>query len=109
MITVLIILVVFLAISVGVLGYLVYVNYTKAERIARYCEAYVQFISALYIQFYQTREHMKSIDRLGAFQADDEVGVIFKELDQSIDDLHEFITKYVNTADDSKEEEKTKN
>ena len=51
---------------------------------------------------------MKEIDRLGAFEADDEVGVVFKDIDQSIDNLYEFITKYVN-REESKEDEKTKN
>jgi phosphate uptake regulator len=50
---------------------------------------------------------MKEIDRLGAFQADDEVGSIFKQLDESVDDLYEFITKYVNT--ETQENKKAKN
>lgn len=98
---------IFLAILVGLLGYLLYINFRKAERIEQYCEAYVKFIAALYIQFKGTREHMKEIDRLGAFRADDEVGMIFKEMDQSIDDLYEFITKYIN-VEQNEEKEKTK-
>lgn len=89
------------------LSYLLYINFQRAERAEEYCEAYIRFVSALFFKFQDTREHMKQIDRLGAFQADDEVGSIFKELDESIDNLYEFITKYVNT--ENKEDKKTEN
>jgi len=102
-----IVAIILLSILVVVLGYLVYANYMKAQRAADYCEAYVRFILTLFFRFTSTRDHIKEVDRLGAFQADDEVGVIFKEIDNSIDDLYEFITKYVNTAE-AKEDEKTK-
>lgn len=98
--------VVFLLILVGILGYLTYINYKRAEKAEDYCEAYVRFISALYFRFYDTRDRMKEIDRLGAFQADDEVGVIFRELDESIENLYDFITKYVNT--ETEEDKKAK-
>ena len=101
-------LVVLLLITVGLLGYLTYINYRRAEKASEYCEAYVRFITTLYFNFTGTRDKMKEIDRLGAFEADDEVGVIFKDIDQSIDNLYEFITKYVN-REESKEDEKTKN
>lgn len=93
---------------VALLGYLLYVNYKRAEIATKYCEAYVQFISTLYYRFIQTRDKMKEIDRIGSFKADDEVGVIFTEIDESIDNLYEFITKYVNT-EQTKEDKKTKN
>lgn len=94
-------------ISNMVLGYLVYANWKKSERASEYCEAYVQFISVLFMRFTETRDRLQEVDRLGAFKADDEVGFIFKDIDESIDDLYQFITKYVNTAED-KEDEKTK-
>lgn len=102
-----IILVIFLTLVVLFLSYLLYINFRRAERAEEYCEAYVRFVSALYFQFQSTRDHMKEVDRLGAFRADDEVGVIFKELDASIDHLYEFITKYVNT--ETEENKKTEN
>jgi hypothetical protein len=102
-----IILVIFLTLVVLFLAYLLYINFRRAERAEDYCEAYVQFVSVLFFQFQATRDHMKEIDRLGAFQADDEVGSIFKELDNSIENLYEFITKYVNT--ETEENKKTKN
>ena len=102
-----IILVIFLTLVVLFLAFLLYINFRRAERAEDYCEAYVRFVSALYFQFQATREHMRQVDRLGAFQADDEVGSIFTELDNSIENLYEFITKYVNT--ESEEDKKTKN
>jgi hypothetical protein len=102
-----IIVVIIQAVLIAILSYLVYANWKKAERASEYCEAYVRFISALFFRFTETRDKMQEVDRLGAFKADDEVGFIFKEIDQSIDDLYKFITKYVNTAED-KEDEKTK-
>jgi hypothetical protein len=51
---------------------------------------------------------MKELDRLGAFQADDEVGTVFKEVDYLIEDLYGFITKYVN-AEEAEEDKKAKN
>lgn len=97
--------VVLLVLAVCILSYLLYIQYRKYQKATQYCEAYVQFLSALYFQFIGTRDHIKQIDRLGAFKADDEVGFIFTEIDQSIDDLYNFLTKYVNTTT---EEEKAK-
>ena len=102
-----IILVIILTLIIAFLSYLLYINFKRAERAEDYCEAYIRFVSALYFQFQNTRNHMKEVDRLGAFQADDEVGVVFKELDNSINDLYEFITRYVNT--ETEENQKTKN
>jgi regulator of sigma D len=102
-----IVLVIFLLLIIAFLSYLLYINFRRAERAEEYCEAYVRFVSALFFQFQATRDHMKEVDRLGAFQADDEVGSVFKELDNSIENLYEFITKYVNT--ETEENKKTKN
>ena len=102
-----IVAVIILSVAVVVLGYLVYANVRKAAKATDYCEAYVRFISALFFRFTETRDHIKEVDRLGAFQADDEVGVIFKEIDNSIEDLYEFITKYVNTTE-TEEDKKAK-
>ena len=101
-----IILVIILVLIIAFLSYLLYINFKRAERAEDYCEAYVRFVSALFFRFQSTRDQMKEVDRLGAFQADDEVGAIFKELDNSIQDLYEFITRYVNT--ETEENKKTK-
>ena len=103
-----IIAIVILSILVALLGYLLYINYRRAERATDYCETYVRFVSAIYFRFLETRDNMKQLDRLGAFQADDEVGAIFKDMDESIDNLYAFITKYVN-REETEKDKKTKN
>jgi len=101
-----IILVIILTVAVGILGYLTYINFRKAEQLEQYCEAYVRFVSALYFRVSDTRDKLKEVDRLGAFRADDEVGFTFKEMDALVDDLYTFITKYVNTDPDKDQETK---
>lgn len=103
-----VIAIVILSLLVVFLGYLLYINYQRAEIATKYCEAYVQFVSTLYFKFTETRDRMKDIDRLGAFKADDEVGIIFTDIDESIDTLYEFITRYVNTKQ-AEEDKKAKN
>jgi len=92
-----IVLVIILVLLLAFTGYLLYINYRRANRAVEYCEAYVRFISALYFQFKDTRDTMKEIDARGSFQADDETGTVFKELDIQVETLYEFIRKYVNT------------
>lgn len=98
--------IIFLLIIIAVLSYLLFINYQRAEKLELYCEAYIQFISALYFRFKDTAQKMKDIDRLGAFQADDEVGTIFTEMNDLIKNLYDYILKYVNTEETK---EKTKN
>ena len=101
-----VVIIIMLSLVVVLLSYLVYANVKKAERASEYCEAYVQFISVLFMRFTQTRERLEEVDRLGSFKADDETGFIFKDIEESIQDLYQFITRYVNTTED-KEDEKT--
>ena len=95
-----IVLVIILIALVALLGYLLYINYKRAEIATKYCEAYVQFISTLYYKFTQTRDRMKEIDRIGSFKADDEVGVTFTYLKEQVNDLDEFIKKYVEAEEE---------
>ena len=95
-----IVLVIILITLVALLGYLLYINYKRAEIATKYCEAYVQFISTLYYKFTQTRDRMKEIDRIGSFKADDEVGVTFTYLKEQVNDLDEFIKKYVEAEEE---------
>jgi len=89
------------------LVYLVYVNWKKVTKITNYCESYIRFISILFARFTETRDKIEEVDRLGAFKADDEVGFIFNDINESIQDLYQFITKYVNTTE-NKEDAKAK-
>lgn len=94
-----------LAVLVVILVYLAYIQSKKYNNLLKYTEMYIQLIGAIAIRTKGTYDEMVEIDRLGAFQADDEVGTIFNELKENITDLNEFITKYVNTGT---QEESTK-
>lgn len=100
--------VIILSVLVVFLSYLLYINYNRANRATDYCEAYVRFVSALYYRFSETKEKLKEVDHRGSFQADDEVGFAFKEINELVDDLYEFITRYVN-REETEESKKAKN
>lgn len=85
-----------------VLGYLIYVNLTKLDKLMVFTETYLMFIANLYFRFRDTHSRLKEVDRRGSFQADDEVGFVFKEILNYTQELDEFIKKYVNQ--DEKEE-----
>ncbi len=97
-------IIVLLTIIAGLLGYLLYINTKKYEKLYVYTEAYVNFISALYFKIAENRDKMKEVDKRGSFAADDEVGFIFKELDASVDEIYEFITHYVNGPNNDQKE-----
>ena len=46
-----------------------------------------QWTDATYISIQNTLQKMKDIDSTGHFEADDEVGSIFKELDETLKEL----------------------
>lgn len=101
-----IIITLILLIAIAVLSYLLYASYKRYKTLIQYTEAYVQFISSLYFTFTTTRDKLKEIDRRGSFAADDEVGFVFKEIDSNIEELYNFITKYVNATTEGEEESK---
>lgn len=92
-----------------VLAYLTWINFRKleqaieyAEQINKYNEACINFIGSLYFNLKDTQERMKEVDKLGAFAADDQVGFAFKEIQEAIDDVYGYITKYVNKEEEQK-------
>ena len=87
---------IFFILTTIVLGYLAWVLYIKYNKAILYSEAYVRFVSNLWYKFTSTKVKMDEIDRRGSFKADDEVGYTFTELQECIDELYQFITKYVN-------------
>jgi hypothetical protein len=98
--------IIILTILVIALTYLVYAQNKKYNTILKYTETYVQFIGAIAIRTNATYDRMQEIDRLGAFQADDEVGMIFNELNENVTDLNQFITRYVNAGTEETNEKK---
>lgn len=101
-------LIIFLVLTNGVLGYLLYASTKKYNTLLVYTEAYVQFITSLYFNLRNTKEQMDGVDKRGSFSSDDEVGFAFKEIKESIEEVYQFITKYVNATTNQDEKEKTK-
>jgi len=99
-----IVVIVILSILVGLLGYTTYINYKRYIKAVEYAEngfyVYNSFIVNLYVKFRDTLNAMKAADARGSFQADDEVGVTFEYLKEQINDLDEFIKKYVEAQEE---------
>lgn len=97
-------IIVILSVLVALFGYTTYINYMKYKKAVEYAEngffIYNTFIVNLYIKFRDTLNAMKAADVRGSFQADDEVGVTFSYLKEQIDDLDEFIKKYVEAEEE---------
>lgn len=100
--------IILLILIIGVLGYLLYVSYKKYSTLLVYTEAYVQFISGLYFKLKNTKEQIDGVDKRGSFSSDDEIGFAFREIQESVDEVYQFITKYVNATTNQDEKEKTK-
>lgn len=58
----------------------------KTERLETWIEDYAQRII-------DTQEVLKEIDQKGNFEADDEVGVIFQAIKETVDELNEITEK----------------
>lgn len=104
-----IITIVILSILLATVSYLAYINYNKYKKAVKYAEdsiayteMYIQFISRLWFKFNDTKKRMDEVDRLGAFKADDQVGHTFITLQECIDELYDFITKYVDKKEETK-------
>ena len=89
-------------VTTAIFAYIAYINYIKFNKALKYAEAYVLFVSNLWYRFNDTKNKMDEIDRIGAFRTDDQVGHTFTALQECIDDLYGFITKYVNKEEAKK-------
>jgi len=99
--------IIILSLLLLVVGYLVYVLIRKNAKLLVYCESYIKVLGVTALRVRGTYDTMKQMDRLGAFEADDEVGVAFKEMNKAVTELQQFIEKYVNT--EAKEEKSKEN
>ena len=100
--------IILLILIIGVLVYLLYASYKKYNTLLIYTEAYVQFITSLYFKLRNTKEQMDGVDKRGSFSSDDEIGFAFREIQESVDEVYQFITKYVNATTNQNEKEETK-
>ena len=64
------------------LSYVVFNLTRKVERLETWVEDYAQRII-------DTQQVLKEIDSKGSFEADDEIGVVFTSIKESIDELNE--------------------
>ncbi len=63
-------------------GYVIFNLTRKTERLESWIEEYAQRVV-------DTQQVLKEIDQKGNFEADDEVGVIFQSIKETIDELNE--------------------
>ena len=83
---------------VCVLGYLVYLLIRKKAKLLVYCESYIKVLGVSAMRVRRAYDVMQQADRLGDLEADDELGPAFKDMSGAVDELHEFMKKYVNTT-----------
>ena len=97
--------IVLLSILLVVASYLAYANYKKYQKAVEYAEngffVYNRFIADLYDKFKTAENNMKVIDHRGSFRADDEVGMTFEALKSCIEELDEYLSRYVDGQEEN--------
>jgi len=76
------ILEIILGLVVITLGWTTFNLTRKVERLETWIESYAQRVI-------DTQETLKEIDDKGSFEADDEIGVVFTSIKETIDELNE--------------------
>ena len=93
--------IVILSILLAVASYLAFANYRKYIKAVEYAEngffIYNTFIANLYAKFKDAHTNMKTIDHRGSFSSDDEVGMTFQAIKGCIDELDEYLSRYVES------------
>tara|TARA_R100000734_G_C3264390_1_gene62118 strand:+ start:428 stop:682 length:255 start_codon:yes stop_codon:yes gene_type:complete len=67
-------------------GYVIFNLTKKTERLETWVEDYAQRVI-------DTQQVLKEIDQKGNFEADDEVGVVFQSIKETIDELNQITEK----------------
>jgi hypothetical protein len=81
-----------------ILLYIAIINFSKNEKLLKETEKYLNdlekendnyfnVILSIRARVRDSLATMRTLDRIGAFESDDEVGVVFKELSKTIEDL----------------------
>jgi hypothetical protein len=73
----------------------------KYELLESEVELYDIFLERVYMKLKTSYDRMKKVDRLGAFQSDDETGVIFSEIKLAMEEINDEL----NLEDGSQEKE----
>jgi HAMP domain-containing protein len=71
-----------LTIIILTLGWTTFNLTRKVERLENWVEDYAERIQ-------QTQNVLKEIDQKGTFEADDEIGVVFQSIKETVDELNE--------------------
>ena len=71
-----------LTIIILTLGWTTFNLTRKVERLETWVEDYAERIQ-------QTQDVLKEIDQKGTFEADDEIGVVFQSIKETVDELNE--------------------
>ena len=71
-----------LSIFIAVLGWTTFNLTRKVERLETWIESYAQRIQ-------DTQQVLKEIDNKGTFEADDEIGVVFTAIKETVEELNE--------------------
>ena len=100
--------IVILSILLSIAGWLAYVQIRKVLKLTAYLELYTRMMLVTTVKVDRAYRRMKEVDRLGSFKADDETGMIFSEVKESVTELNEFIKRYINNDDEDGSEDKKK-
>ena len=92
-----------ITISLGVVSLFLFITIFYAlKRINAYEEIILKISTTVELINHQ----LKTIDEKGSFEADDETGIIFKEIKEATTDLDEFVKKYITNDAEEKENKK---
>ena len=94
--------IVILSVSTLLFGYTTYNLLRKNERLEDDLNESDEFVVSIFSNLEKAYERMKSVDRLGSFEADDESGFIFEKIK---DILEEINNEYDLNGETQKEKE----
>ena len=88
-------------IVIGIIGIIALIAYAIIVTIGmlkglKKVELYEQVFKEIKEKSNKAYAEMKDIDTLGAFEADDDVGVVFDEIKNIVEELDNYITENVN-------------
>lgn len=79
-----------LVIALGVCGYIIFNLYRKYAMLESTAIDNQEFILALRNRVMNQRSYLRQLDKIGSFEADDEVGFFFTELKKIIADISSY-------------------
>ncbi len=71
--------------------YVIYNLYTKYQKLELVSQENLDFILAIRSRVLSQQSYLRQLDRRGSFESDDEVGIVFKELQKIISDIASYL------------------